>query len=302
MDYLARMNIFVEVAKQESFSGAARNLGITGSAISRQIQNLEEDLQVKLLNRTTRKVSLTEEGHLLYHRARNAIESIDDACKELFDLKSTPKGLLRVTIPLSLGLQYLKTPIAQFAKKYPDVTMEVHFEDRQVNIAEEEFDLALRIGILKDSSLIARKLVDIPIHAFTSPGYLAQNTPIKTPGDLTDHNVFVYTRSPSGHVWQYQDKNGEKGAVNLQSNFRCDSVEMMKEAALAGIGIFIAPQIFVKQEIEEGKLVGILKDYKTDPERGLYAIFPPNQYIPSRTRLFIDYIHDYCVRTFVTCA
>ncbi|MAF98667.1 MAG: hypothetical protein CMH26_08540 [Micavibrio sp.] len=295
MDFLGRVNIFTEVAKCQSFSGAAKALGITSSAVSKQVQNLEYELQVKLFNRTTRKVSLTEEGDLFYKRARSALESLSEAREELNDLHSTPKGSLRVSLPLSLGLQYLKAPIAAFARDYPDVHMDVYFEDRKVNVAEEEVDIAFRIGVLKDTSLIAKKIVSIPIELFTSPLYLKDKPLIKTPDDLKEHNVFEYTRSPEAHSWKYIDDMGVEGAVALKSSFSCDNVEMMKEAALAGIGVFIAPRIFVKQELAQGQLVRVLEKYHTIPERNLYALFPPNQYISRRTRMFIDYIQQYCL-------
>ncbi len=298
MSQLERMKIFVEVAKHESFTEAGKQLGITGAAVSKQVQNLENDLQIKLFNRTTRLVSLTEEGSLLYRRARYAIDTLDEAFEELCDLKTTPKGILRVTLPVSLGLQYLKTPIAEFAALYPEVTLKVQFEDRHVNLAEEEYDLALRIGHLKDSSLVAKKLAHIPIHLYTSPAYIKDNKPIKTPQDLQNHNVFEYTRNNDGHIWHYQAPDGKSGNVTLNSTFHCDSVEMMKEAALHGVGIFISPDIFVKRELENKQLTRVLNNYETIPERNLYAVFPPNRYLSSRMRLFIDYIHDYCNRVF----
>lgn len=290
MDYFSRVNFFLEVAKYESFTKAAEKLNISSSAVSKQIQNLEYDLQVQLFNRTTRQVTLTEEGRLLYKRARYAIDSLEEAREELTDLKTTPKGLLRVSVPLSLGLQYLKKPIAHFAKLYPDVIMDVSFEDRFVNLAEEDYDIALRIGELKDSTLIAKRLAPINVGLYASPEYLNENSAIKSPEDLLQHNFFEYTRSPSGHLLHYQTLEGLESKLELQSRFLCDSVELMKEAAQAGIGIFLSPQIFVQAELDRGLLVPVLQEYKTVPQRNLYAVFPANRYLSRRLRLFIDYI------------
>lgn len=158
MDNLSRIGIFVEVARQESFAAAARELGITSSAVSKQVQNLEYDLKTKLLNRTTRKVSLTEEGALFFERSRRALEDLKEAADQMNELKATPRGTLKVSVPMALGVKYLKEPIAEFARLYPDVHLDIQFDDRLINIAEEGFDLVIRIGVLSDSSMIARKL------------------------------------------------------------------------------------------------------------------------------------------------
>ena len=294
MDYLSRIALFTEVAKLESFSGAARHLGITSSAVSKQIQNLEHELQTKLFHRTTRKVSLTEEGAILYQRTKSALENIQEAREELNERTTTPKGHIRVSLPVSLGIHYLKKPIAQFAQAYPAISLDIEFSDRHVNIAEEEYDLALRIGALTDSTLIAKKLASIPVHPFTSPAYLQQHGPIDTPAALQGLNVFEYTRHGGQHIWHYADLDGTRKSIDLQTHFSCDSVEMMKEAALAGIGIFIAPEIFVRQELASGQLVKLLPAYQTLPVRNLYAIFPPNRYVRKRIRLFIEAIQAYC--------
>ncbi|MGN7439059.1 MAG: LysR family transcriptional regulator [Alcanivorax sp.] len=294
MDYLSRIKIFVEVAKQESFTGAAKGLNITSSAVSKHVQNLENELQTKLFNRTTRSVSLTEEGNILFKRALFAIEGLDEAREEIESRKSTPKGQIKVSIPLSLGLHYLKEPIAKFAKMYPEIYLNVQFDDRKVNLFEEEYDIVLRIGALKDSSLIAKKLAPIPIRLFSSPAYLTQTTAIKKPDDLKAHNVFEYTKIETPHMWQYRAPDNTTGQVSLKSNLNCDSVEMMKAAALEGIGIFLSPEIFVKNELEKSDLVTVLEQYTTIPERNLYVLFPPNRYIPNRIRLFIDHIKTYC--------
>ncbi len=298
MDYLSRIGIFIEVARLESFAGAARELGITSSAVSKQIQNLEFNLKAKLLNRTTRKVSLTEEGALFFERASRALDDLREAREQLNDLKASPRGLIRVSVPSALGAKYLKTPIAEFAKKYPEVTMDVQFEDRLINMAEEGFDLVLRIGALPDSTLIARKLAAAPVYLCASPGYLKKHGAPQTPGDLARHNVLAYTRNKGAHEWRYRAPDGQEGVVSLQSTFKCDSAEMMNEAAKRGIGIFAAPVFFVREDLANGTLVPVLTDYKTQPERNLYAIFPPNRYLSTRLRLFVDHLDTYCSKTF----
>ncbi|PXF62768.1 LysR family transcriptional regulator [Kangiella spongicola] len=291
---LSRIEIFIEVARENSFSGAARNLGLTGSAVSKQIQHLEDELKVKLFTRTTRKVSLTEEGAIYFERASFAIDELKEAADEIHELRDTPRGNLKVSIPTSLGTHYLKKPIAEFAKEHPDVTLDVSFDDRMVDITEERFDLVLRIGALQDSSLVARRLAPAPIQAFCSSQYIEQYGQPSTPEDLSAHNVVAYTRNKGAQEWRYQGPDGKEGVVALTSTFKTDFAEMMIEAACQKIGIIICPAIFVKKELNSGELVQILPDYRSYPERNLYAVFPTRQYISTRLRLFIDKIKAFC--------
>lgn len=298
MDTLTRIGIFVEVARQQSFAAAARELGLSSSAVSKQVLNLETELRTKLLNRTTRQVSLTEEGALYLARASRALEELQEASEAINELKTTPRGLLRVSIPTTLGTQYMKGPIAEFALLHPEVTLDVQFEDRLIDIAEEGFDLVLRIAALQDSSMIARKLAASPFYVCCSPGYLQKHKAPRTPADLADHNVLAYTRNKGAHEWRYRAPNGKEGVVALKSTFKCDFAEMMIEAAVQGIGIMIAPAFFVQSALKDKRLVRILDDYHTAPERNLYAVFPPNRYVSTRLRLFVDHIHAYCSKTF----
>ncbi len=298
MDSLSRIGIFLAVARQQSFAGAARELGLSSSAVSKQILNLESELKTKLLNRTTRKVSLTEEGSVFFERASRALEDLQEAREQLNELKTTPRGLLRVSMPTTLGTQYLKGPIAEFALQYPEVTLDVQFEDRLIDIAEEGFDLVLRIAALPDSSMVARKLARAPFYLCCSPDYLKQHSKPRTAADLAQHNVLAYTRNKGAHEWRYRAPDGKQDVVALKSSFKCDFAEMMIEAACRGIGIIITPAFFVQSALAQGRLVRILKDHSTVPERNLYAVFPPNRFISTRLRLFVDHIHDYCKKTF----
>lgn len=294
MDSLSRIGIFVEVAKQESFAGAARALGITSSAVSKQVQNLEHELKTKLLNRTTRKVSLTEEGALFLERAGRALDDIAEAKEQINELKATPRGTLRVSVPMSFGISHLKRPIAEFASLYPEVTLDVSFDDRLVDIAEEAFDVVIRIGLLRDSTMIVRKLSDAPIHVYASPAYLERHGAPATADDLAHHNVLAYTRNRGAHEWRYKGPDGREGVVALQSSFRADAAEMMIEAACRGIGIMISPVFFVADAVAEKRVVRILADHTAWPERGVYALFPPSRYLSTRLRLFVDYLDAYC--------
>ncbi|MFT5608308.1 MAG: DNA-binding transcriptional LysR family regulator, partial [Parvicella sp.] len=163
MDHISRVGVFLQVVKYESFAGAARALGITGPAISKQVQSLEGQLGVKLLNRTTRHVSLTEEGAIYFDRARKALEDLEEAQQQIQELKACPTGKLKVNAPMSFGTQFLTKPIASFAQQYPDVELEIDFSDRWVDVLAEGYDVVVRIASLEDSNLIARKLAPCPI-------------------------------------------------------------------------------------------------------------------------------------------
>jgi DNA-binding transcriptional LysR family regulator len=294
MDHLSRIGIFVAVVKNQSFAGAARELGITSSAVSKQVQNLENELQIKLLNRTTRKVSATEEGAIFFERAARALEDLHEAKEQVHELKTNPKGSLKVSIPLSLGINYLSKDIAAFAKQYPDIHLDVSFDDRIVDIVSEGFDLVIRISELRDSSLIARRLAPCPFAICASSEYLKTHGPLNSPEDLADHNVLAYTRNTGLHEWRYKARNGKGGQVSLKGTFKSDSGQMMCEAALQGIGIAILPIFYVAEHLKTGSLIKILPQYTTWPNRDIHAVFMPNRYLSTRLRLFVDHLATVC--------
>lgn len=293
MDHLSRIGVFVEVARQGGFAAAARALGLTSSAVSKQVQNLEHELRVKLLNRTTRQVALTEEGALFFERAQRALADLREATAQVHELRETPRGPLRISVPSSFGTAHLAGPIAAFARTWPDVHLDVHFDDRMVDIAAESFDLAIRIGALKDSTMTARKLSDCPFVVCAAPDYWAAQGVPRGPVDLARGNVLAYTRQ-GAHEWRYRAADGTVGMVGLAGTLRSDTAEMMIAAACAGLGAIIVPRIFVGSYLADGRLVAVLEDYTTMPERAIWAVFPPNRYMSTRLRLFVDHIGRTC--------
>lgn len=290
MDHISRVGVFIAVVKAASFAGAAQALGITSSAVSKQIQNLEQDLQVKLLNRTTRNVSPTEEGAVYFERAARALEDLKEAEDQINELKSHPRGPLKVSLPQSLGIKYFGVAIAGFAAKYPEVTLDVSLDDRLVDIASEGFDLVVRIGSLKDTSLIARRLADCPLVLCASPDYLkARGTP-QDPDDLARHNVLAFTGNRGPHEWRYTDATGHTGQVSLSGNFKADSGEILCRTALLGVGIVILPIFYVAEHLENRDLQIVLPGLVTAPKREIFAVFPPNRFQSTRLRLFVDHL------------
>lgn len=290
MDHISRVGVFIAVVKAGSFAGAAQALGITSSAVSKQIQNLEQDLQVKLLNRTTRNVSPTEEGTLYYNRATRALEELQEAEEQINELKSRPRGPLKVSLPQSLGIKYFGNAIATFAATHPEVELDVSLDDRLVDVAAERFDLVVRIGSLKDTSLIARRMADCPFVICASPGYLNTHGAPHTPGDLAQHNVLAFTGNMGPHEWRYTDKASATGQVSLQGNFKADSGDILCAAALQDIGIVILPIFFVSEHLRSGDLQIILPEFETSPKREISAVFPPSRFQSTRLRLLVDHL------------
>jgi DNA-binding transcriptional LysR family regulator len=297
MDHISRVGVFIEVAKKESFAGAARALGMTGPAISKQVQVLEERLGVKLLNRTTRHVSLTEEGAVYFELARKAIDDLSEAEQKIQELKACPTGKLKVNAPMSFGREFLVQPIASFAKKYPDVELEVDFDDRRVDVIEEGYDVVVRIGVLEDSSLIARKLSSCPILLCASKSFIKEWGSPDSVSSLAAYPCIIYNLHSQSEDWRYQGPDGVIGSQKLNRKFAANNGEMQMEACLQGVGVALLPIFTAAKHLESGALVEILPDYKTYPERGIYAVFPQNRYLSTRVRLFVDALTE-CSESF----
>jgi len=292
MDHISRVGIFLEVVKYESFAGAARSLGMTGPAISKQVQSLEENLGVKLLNRTTRHVSLTEEGAVYFDRARKALEDLGEAERQIQELKACPTGKLKVSAPISFGSQFLTKPIAEFARKYPEVDLEIDFSDRWVDVVGEGYDVVIRIANLKDSNLIARKLASCPIVLCASKDFVLEYGLPRSAEELKSYPAVIYNRHAQKEQWSYTDSSEKNGSIFLNRVFAANTAEMQVEACLEGIGVALLPIFSAHQHLESGKLVRVLPELKTELERGIYAIYPQNRYLSTRTRLFIDWLSD----------
>ncbi|WP_099826892.1 LysR family transcriptional regulator [Oceaniglobus indicus] len=290
MDQTTRIGIFVEVVQQQSFAGAARRLGMTSSAVSKQVQNLEQHLRVKLLNRTTRHVAVTEEGAIYFERAKRALGDLREAEEEIHALKAHPRGPLRVSLPQSLGVKYLTGCAARFARAYPHVALDVSLNDRFIDPVNDGYDVVVRIGSLADSSLMTRRLASCPFMLCASAGYIDRHGLPETPGDLAAHDVLAYSGNGAAHEWRYRTPAGQVGRVSLGGSLRSDSGDMLCRAALEGIGIAILPVFYVADHLQAGRLQHLLPDHLTWPERDIHVLFRPNRYQPARLRLFVDHL------------
>lgn len=290
MNNLGRIDVFLEVAKRQSFARAASALGMTGPAVSKQIMALEDSLGVKLLHRTTRQVTLTDEGAQYYERARVAIEELKEAAAQLGDTKAKPSGTIRINAPLSFSHAHLLPVLSGFAKKYPDILLDVSFDDRTVDVIADGYDLVIRIGVLQDSTLVARHLADCPIVLVASPKYLDKQGVPSTPADLKQHRMIAYSYQGIVGEWKYSGPGGKTGSIKTEASFKASTGEMMLQAALDGLGIAILPAFMIATNLKAGRLVRVLSDYETHPHRTITAVMPPNRYRTQKIKLLLDWI------------
>jgi len=287
---LVNLPSFVKVVEFQSFSQAARSLNMTKSAVSKQVQMLEDTLKVRLLNRTTRSVKLTEQGELFYQQARHIIDSLDEAERGVQSLNSRPSGTLKITAPESFGMFHLAPALSQFAQDYPEVQMEIDFSNRFSNIIEEGFDVAIRIASLTDSSLIARKLAPCQLVVAASPEYLEKYGTPKHPDEFINHRFIEYSYIDRPKEFRYTTPEGKQAVAPMEVMLRANNSQMLRQAALSHMGIIAGPSFILGNDIKKGKMVQILHEYKIFPERSIYALFPQNRYMTAKVRLFIDFI------------
>lgn len=294
MDRISRVEVFLEVVRQRGFTGAGQVLGMTGSAVSKQFGNLEKYLGVKLFHRTTRQVSLTEEGTLYFERASRALDDLAEAKAMLQERKVKPTGLLKVNLPMSFGLAYLSEPIAAFAEAYPEVEMEVTFDDREIDLIAEGYDAIVRIGVLKDSGLVKKKLAECPIVCCASPAYLERFGAPQHPAELAKHRLLLYNRQRGESLWRWQDDDGNTGLERLAAVFKANSAKMLLVTALRGNGLVFSPIFSAAPYLRSGELVRVLPAYESHPRREIAVLYSPGRQLSSKVRLFIDWVFESC--------
>jgi len=289
MDRLSRVPIFVAVARHGSFAEAARRLGMTGSAVSKQVQRLESDLGVRLFHRTTRQLSLTDEGSFLFERSAPLVEGIEEVGEMLAGRKAKPEGSLRVSAPVALAQRVLREPLTLFVTNYPDVNLHIELSDRFVDLVAEGFDVAIRIGHLEDSSLIARRLADVPMVLVGAPILLAEYGMPSDPSQLS-RIPFIHYATERTNAKLILAKDGVPIPVPTEAKISTNSDQMMVSFARAGQGLIALPRFMVETELADGRLREVLPEYQIYPERKLYAVFPHGRHLPLKTRVFIDFL------------
>lgn len=282
------MSVFVAAVDAGNFSAAARLLGLTPSAVSKQIGRLETRLGARLLNRSTRRVSLTDVGREFYDRSRAILADIDDAERAVGQASDRPRGRLRVTASISFGQRQIVPMIPEFVSRYPDLRVDVVFSDHMIDMVEEGIDVAVRVSAPADSALIARRLVPDRRVICASPAYLdVHGTPGK-PEELATHNALIYSTVYSD-TWRFDGPGGPR-AVRMSSNFGANSGEAIRDLALGGLGIARLATFLVGPDIKAGRLVELLPDWRDPQENIIHAVYPSRRLVPPPTRAFVDYL------------
>ncbi len=288
MGQLEDMNMFIRVVDAGGISRAAEQLGLAKSAVSRRLVDLESRLGVRLINRTTRTSSLTEIGRTYYERAIKVVDDVSELNAITADSSTSLQGTINMAAPLSFGLSHLSSAIDSFVKQHPELTINIDFSDRQVDLVEEGLDLAFRIAELKDSSLIARKISPIKLILCASPDYLKEHGTPETPDDLKNHKLLHYNISGTS-TWKLSDEKGKQYSINVTAKIIANNGNFLRDMAIAGHGIVSSPTFISWKAIAIGDLVPVLSDYKL-PQPNAYAVYPQTRYLSQRTRMLIDFL------------
>jgi len=277
---------FVHVVDQGSFSKAAQHLNVSKSFVSRHVTDLENRLGAQLLNRTTRTITLTEVGKSFYTRCREILNGLEEAEHAVFDMQERPRGTLKMTAAGAFG-ETCVVPIAvDFMKLNPEVHIDISFTNRNIDLVAEGYDLAIRFGVLKDSSLIARRIATRNLHVVGSPGYLAQFGAPQTIQELKQHNCLAGALN----VWRFSEE-GRAGhtEIKVEGNWRSNNARALLEAARKGLGLSQMPAAYVQEDIEKGALIPVLDNYQPR-DLGVWAVYPSSRHLSTKVRSFIDYL------------
>jgi DNA-binding transcriptional LysR family regulator len=293
MDRFLAMTAFARVVESGSFARAAERLGISTSACSRHVADLEAHLDTRLLNRTTRRLSLTESGQAFYERCVEVLADLEEAEHAAAASRARPRGTLRLTCGISFGTRHLAPLVAAFAALHPEVQFDVQLSDRFVDLVEEGFDLAIRIGEAAGQNLIARKLGETRAIACAAPVYLREHGAPETPADLARHACLTYEYLSPRNVWRFRDRNGKEHAVRVAGPVHANNGDLLAAAAVEGIGILMEPDFIVDAELRSGRLVRVLADY-TAPTTGIYAVYPSRRHLSAKVRAFVDFLAERC--------
>ncbi|MEX0694949.1 MAG: LysR family transcriptional regulator [Rhodospirillales bacterium] len=291
MDRFGEMETFVRVVDSGSFSSAARDLHMTPSAVSKMIGRLEDRLGVRLLSRTTRKLSLTEEGRVFFQRITPILSEVAEAEDTVSLSTAEARGVLRVNASTAFGQYQIVPLIPKMLDRYPSLQVQLTMTDSIVNLVEEGFDVSIRIGTLTDSSLIARKLGVAHRVLVASPAYLEKHGVPKCPVDLEQHQCLKLSIPTSLNKWEFVLADGPR-TVEVSGRFEADNAIALHEAALAGLGLFRAATFVVGEDIKAGRLVQVLQEFEISGDPGIFVVWPHNRNLSAKVRAFVDTLVD----------
>jgi DNA-binding transcriptional LysR family regulator len=289
MDRFQAIRVFTQVVEAGSFSAAAGKLGLSATATSRHVADLEEHLHTRLLNRTTRRVSLTETGRAFYERSVQQLADLDEAEQEAQRAAAVPRGTLRLTASVNFGVRHVAPAIAAFLAAHAEVRFDVSLSDRIVDLVEEGFDLAIRIGSPGSENVVARKLGETRLVPCASPAYLAVHGAPNVPEDLARHNCFTYEYVAPRNLWRFRDAGGAERAVRVSGTLHSNNGDLLAEAAALGAGIVFEPAFIVGPDVRAGRLVPLLQDFEP-PATPIYAVYPSRKHLSAKVRLFVEFL------------
>jgi DNA-binding transcriptional LysR family regulator len=288
MDRLDDMIAFIRVVDAKSFTAAAERLGVSKSVVSRRMTGLENRLGVRLLNRTTRRLSVTEIGQAFHQRCVRILADIEEAERAAADLHAEPRGTLRVNAPMSFGMMHIAPAIADFLGRYPGLDIDMDLNDRFVDLVDEGYDVAVRVGRLRDSSLVARRLAPSRRVVVGSPVYFRKHGRPQHPDELAEHNCLIYTNAPLAEQWQFR-VDGEARSVRVSGCLRVNNGEVLREAAIAGQGLTVLPTFIVGDALSHGQLDAVLTDCVVS-ESAVHAVYPHSRHLSPKVRAFVDFL------------
>ena len=288
MDKLNSIRAFTKVVQHSSFAAAARDLRLSRSAVSKHVIELEQELGVQLLSRTTRSVTATENGQAYYERCLAILSDLEEADLSATRLQAEVRGLLRINAPMSFGTLHLARAVADFMEKYPDLRIQLLLSDQQVDPVQEGFDITLRIADLPSSSMIARRIAPARRAICASPSYLARHGTPKHPDDLRGHACLTYGHLATGNQWKLTGPDGDHW-IAIPWTLCTNNAEVLRDAAVQGRGIALLPTFIAGADFQQGRLATILPGYQA-PEISIYAIYPETRHLSLKVRVFIDFL------------
>ncbi len=291
MDRFLALTVFAKVVEQGSFARAADRLEMSTSAVSRRVGELEAHLDVRLLNRTTRRLSLTESGQAFYERCVQLLADLEEAEEAVTAAAIVPRGTLKLTCATTFGIRHLSPAIAEFAQRHTQLRFDIELSDRAVDIVDEGIDLAIRIGDIGSQALIGRRVGTMALVACAAPAYLARHGTPATPEDLVRHACLTYEFSPVANAWRFDDANGVEHSVKIAGPAHSNNGRMLVGLAVAGLGIAREPDFIVAPEIRSGTLVRLLPTYKL-PSSAIHAVYPSRRHLSAKVRAFVDFLAE----------
>ncbi len=289
MDALNDIACFVAVIERGSFTAAAEHLGLSRSAVSKQVSRLENRLHARLLNRTTRRLSLTEVGQTFYASAQRGLHEIAEAEAAVTRLQAAPRGSLRLNVPMSFGILHLAPALPQFLARFPEIEVDMRLDDRKLDLIDDAFDVAIRVGDLAESSLVARRLCPCPHVVCATPAYLRAHGEPVTPDDLRSHNALTFSYQDAPSQWTFVGRDGSTVAVPVSGSVRMNNSLALREVLLADVGITLTPRFIVEPDLRAGRLKALLTDYRAR-EPSIYAVYPARRHLSPKVRSFIDFV------------